>query len=236
MKPSITLMGKLEKQYEAGYWNQDKDPLESFIANLNRVCGFYGDPAKQYLKLHTRDRKPDYLSLKDRYYDKTLECLKKREAIRHKYGKSPPHYYVDSGLYPCSRLDSKSCPNAQYRPDIAIQKQMDYLWGEKLWGPYLGTEEERNRALGKKTYLVVLNDPKGGGTWFLIDAFSKAQIKRKYPDFVPFDDKPRWMSDSQKKSFVKNCDGTDLHWDIDAPTGWLLDYKNGIIKDIDCSR
>lgn len=236
MTPSLTRLQELEQQYASGYWNQRKDPLGSFLERAEYACGFEGHTAKRYLDLYSKHGKPDYPKLKARYADKTLACLKSREAIRHKYGRSAPQFYVDSGHYPCARLDSKSCSNAQYRPDLALQKQMDYAWGETLWGPHLGSEEERNRAFGKKTYLVVLNDPKGGGTWFLIDAYSKAQIKRKYPDFVAYDDKPNWMTDSQKTRFVKNCDGTDLHWDIDKPTGWLLDYEKGVIKDISCNR
>jgi len=218
--------------FKKGYWKDTKDPIGNYLRHIDH-CGI----TKNYLSSYHEDKTPDYLELKKKYFKDILECNKERERIVHEYGRSPANFYFILGkkTRPCINL--KACPGKVYRPDLAFKRQSKKMWGLETWKPYLnGTEEEINRLVGnKRPYLVVYNDPKGGGTWLLIDAYSQESIKKKYPDLVSFDDKPKWMSNFQKERFVM-CNGVELRWDIEEePTGWLLDYSKGIIKDIYCS-
>jgi hypothetical protein len=239
MVPATDKLELLERKYLDGYWQKRRDPLEGFIYSVKYVCQFSGDSVKDYLESYAQGARPGYRALKKKYYVGVKECLEKQEELRHKYNSSPARSFVSKFLYPCDNLDRGRCKEEgnEYRPEIRIKKMLDYAWGEKMWGPYFLNEEDKNRAFGgKKTYLAVYNDPDvKGGTWMLIDAWSKADINKKYPGLVVYDDKPSWMSESQKQRFT-SCNGENLHWDIDEPGGWLLDYENGIVKDLFCYR
>jgi hypothetical protein len=68
----------------------------------------------------------------------------------------------------------------------------------------------------KTTYLAV-HDYGMGGTWVLIDAKSVEQVEQTYPQLKVVHQRPAWL-DEQLLENIRNR----LHFDIDAPTGWLL--------------
>lgn len=75
----------------------------------------------------------------------------------------------------------------------------------------------------KQTFLVCY-DYGTGGVWFLMDAISKEQIEKLHPQFIPYTDKPDWMSDEDKVEYIQDAKDVGYHWDIDEkPKGWLKD-------------
>lgn len=223
MVPATEKLQQLERKYLDGYWRKSSVPLNQFITYVDSVCPFYGHKARDYLKYYNEDVQPDYKVLKKKYDAGVKACLLSQEELRHKYDRSPARTFVSKSLVPCDSLERGRCKEEgmEYRPEVMINKMLDYAWGEKLWAPYFRNEADKNRAFGsKQTFLAVYNDPDvKGGTWFLIDAWSKAEIKKKYPGLVVYEDKPGWMSESQKQRFT-TCNGEKLHWDIDKPAGW----------------
>jgi hypothetical protein len=71
----------------------------------------------------------------------------------------------------------------------------------------------------KNTYLAA-HDYGMGGIWMLIDAESAQQIERTYPDVKVIDNRPPWLND---EVFAKIK--AHNHFDIDAPTGYLLSLR-----------
>jgi len=55
-----------------------------------------------------------------------------------------------------------------------------------------------------------------------LDAFSEKDIELIDPNFKAFEEKPDWMSQTEKEKYVSSCESKGFHWDIDEkPTGWL---------------
>jgi hypothetical protein len=71
----------------------------------------------------------------------------------------------------------------------------------------------------KKTYLACY-DYTTGGVWVLIDADSAEQVERVYHDLKVFHSKPQWLDDN-----IMGKIETRMHFDIDAPSGWLLNLQ-----------
>jgi len=210
--------------YESGYWDDTPDPIEHYLNNI-RNC----EITDHYLKLYNEVKTPDYEILKKRYYKDIIECNRYKEALQHKLATSSNGFYYSriKGEYqPCPHIGK--CNNKKYLPELTIKNQATTMWSQKRWVLYLKKKKLDRKNTKKSTYLVAYDHPDGGGVWFLMDAFSKEQIKEKYPEFTPFDDRPQWMSMQQKASFVQDCNNIELHWDIEKPvTGWLLEYKQG---------
>lgn len=209
MVPSLDKINELEMQYIAGQFNTPSKIDEYSLKVSINTCAV----SKRYLELFSKAGTPDYQQFSELYYEATLECMKKAESIRHDLGRSPEYFYFGK---------------KGYQPELVFDRWMDDMWGFEYWKPYLkGTEEDNNRLVDRKpTYLVAYNHPEGGGVWLLLDAYSKEQIKQKYPELEPLDKRPEWMSAHREKSIVKDCNNKDLHWDIDEPaTGWLLEHQ-----------
>lgn len=78
-------------------------------------------------------------------------------------------------------------------------------------------------SIEKRPFLVVY-DYGMGGVWLLIDARSVEEIESKYPKLKAYEDKPDWMSNSEKSETIQDIENIKYHWDIDEnPTGWLAD-------------
>lgn len=212
--------------FKSGYWDQDPDPVTYYLDSIHD-CKI----TEEYLSLYNKASRPDFDTLKQRYYNDIQECKRQKAELYHKHGiyVNEYYYYKKDGEYHNCELFTK-CSGKEYLPELTIKSQMEYMWNEKRWSSYQkDAEEKKNRQAGRKqTYLVGYDHPEGGGVWFLMDAYSKNQITNKYPEFKPFDDRPKWMSRLQKESFVKDCNDKVLHWDLEKPaTGWLLEYKQG---------
>ena len=68
-----------------------------------------------------------------------------------------------------------------------------------------------------KTTFLAAHDYGMGGIWVLIDADSPEQIERLYPQLKVVHARPDWLNDEQLDRIRRH-----LHFDIDAPAGWLL--------------
>jgi hypothetical protein len=80
----------------------------------------------------------------------------------------------------------------------------------------LGDAGANVTQVSKTTFLAV-HDCGMGGIWILIDAESSEQIERLYPQLKVVNAPPSWLNDEQMDKIRQN-----LHFDIDAPAGWLL--------------
>lgn len=69
----------------------------------------------------------------------------------------------------------------------------------------------------KRSFLVVY-DYGQGGVWAFINATSRAEIKRRFPEFEVFDKPPGWMSADVLARLSER-----MTFDIDDPRGWLAD-------------
>jgi hypothetical protein len=78
--------------------------------------------------------------------------------------------------------------------------------------------------ISRATFLAA-HDYGMGGIWVLIDAQSAEQIERLYPPLKVVHERPEWLDDKQMESIRRL-----LHFDIDAPTGWLLTLDRASIS------
>lgn len=75
----------------------------------------------------------------------------------------------------------------------------------------------------KREFLCVY-DYGQGGIWFTFYARTKKEIEEKYPSFTAFEDKPKWMNEAEKATYMTENKDKDMWWDIDdEPTGWLAE-------------
>jgi hypothetical protein len=59
-----------------------------------------------------------------------------------------------------------------------------------------------------------------GGVWVLVDAESAEQVERIYPELKVCPSRPQWLDDNIMRTIEAK-----MHFDIDAPKGWLLLLK-----------
>jgi len=71
----------------------------------------------------------------------------------------------------------------------------------------------------KNTYLAA-HDYGTGGIRILIDAESPQQVEQIYPQLKVVDKRPAWLEGHVWENIKARS-----HYDIDAPTGWLLSLK-----------
>lgn len=72
----------------------------------------------------------------------------------------------------------------------------------------------------KKEFLV-LYDYGQGGVWAFVNAHSKADIARRFPEFEIIDQRPKWMTSEVVARLRQR-----MSFDIDKPRGWLADVAN----------
>lgn len=238
MRSGLQVLDDVEHEYEDAHESLSEEDRDRLDAQAHRACPTSVNFMERYLEAYSEVAALDYQRMKSRYYADSRLCLERAAAIRYELGRAPAGYFVDENGRQCRNFLHGQCPNPEFRPQPVIDRTMARAWSRELWYPRLrGTEGERNRNLGMKyTYLVELrNDDGPGATWLLIDAYSARDIADKYPGLVPHREPPRWMSESQRDRYTRDCDGTPLHWDIDEePTGWLKHYAAGDVRDIVC--
>ncbi len=115
-----------QDKYESGYWDTYKDPTIPYLREV-RGCGV----SERYLKLYNRYETPDYTEFKKLYYDATVQCMRKIEAIRHKHGKSSKSFYLDG-------------KHLEYEPERVFRRILNAMWGSKRWARYLNGTEDVN--------------------------------------------------------------------------------------------
>ena len=149
--------------YERGHWDHMYDPLDTYLSNIS-YCGI----SKGYLENYNEDEKPDYIELKSKYYKEIVECNRQRELIRHEHGRSSDFfYYGKTGhfgeqLMSCAFHRTYCRTEKEYRPERTLESRTDYMWGRKMWDPYLsGSDEDRDLLTGKikKTFIVAYDLP-----------------------------------------------------------------------------
>jgi hypothetical protein len=79
----------------------------------------------------------------------------------------------------------------------------------------------------EKTEFVVIDDYGTGGVWGMIAAESAAAITSRYPQLrvVTIGD-PDWVTPEKHAEIVSDWIMPDEHFDIDRPTGWLLQWND----------
>lgn len=229
------------EMYINGRWNNNTDPINEYLKNLSN-CGVY----KGYLDKYSVDKKLDYQRMKREYYDDILECIKAKEEIRHKYGKSTGSYYYKKYNYygqDLVRCVSNNCRSIDanekiYLPQRTISSIMDSTWSEKLWAQYLTSSDRGQNNLivnkTKKTFLVgvgLLDWTRAGETsnynkvgWLYIDAYTKREVRSKFIYTTVFDIEPTWLTVYNKDNFLKDCNDSPLHIDINDITNETYNY------------
>jgi hypothetical protein len=99
--------------------------------------------------------------------------------------------------------------------EAAIQAQYDHL----SWGLYPRPPEPFDYPPEKRTFLL-LYDYGQGGIWVLVDATNPTAITARYPELDLIPQRPSWLTPEHQRRLA----GT-MHFDIDAPSGWLLDLE-----------
>ncbi|MNE26770.1 hypothetical protein D3C87_18010 [compost metagenome] len=90
-------------------------------------------------------------------------------------------------------------------------------------GPIPADQYSINKT-NKFIYLARYNDEQDS-IWLLLKAKTIEDIKAKYPELTVYEDRPDWMSRSEKMEYVRNCMKKQFIWDIDKkPTGWLKEF------------
>jgi hypothetical protein len=65
-----------------------------------------------------------------------------------------------------------------------------------------------------------------GGVWLILDAPSHAAAQAAFPDLRVFEKRPEWMSEVQEAEYRARCERAGFRWNIQAPSGWLQQYKS----------
>ena len=73
--------------------------------------------------------------------------------------------------------------------------------------------------VSKRTFLTVY-DYGQGGIWSFVDAESPEAIETRFPELKVVTERPQWMNDEHVAKIKQS-----RHFDIDAPTGWLLNLR-----------
>jgi hypothetical protein len=68
----------------------------------------------------------------------------------------------------------------------------------------------------KRTFLLV-HDYGQGGIWVLVDAENPDSITTRYPELLLVSKRPSWLAPEFQRGLAHT-----MHFDIDAPSGWLL--------------
>jgi hypothetical protein len=64
-----------------------------------------------------------------------------------------------------------------------------------------------------------------GGIWFLVNAPSHGAAQEAYPEFIVFNPRPDWMSDSQEAEFRESILSKQYVCDAGAPPpSWLAPF------------
>lgn len=252
MEKATVTFTNLEDEYNKSDQGSSKFALKHFLEKMKR-CGI----STRYLENYNKTKSPDYITLKNRYYDDIYECNTKNEETHHKHGSSTDlMYYANYGrfgeeLVQCGYYPQHCKGEKHYLPERTIKSWVDAMWSRKTWDPYLqGSDEERDLLIGKKkiTFIVgydlaysytkdgPLNHPREQVGWLLIDAYTRDDIKNTYNDYrlTVFDTEPTWLVEYNKEKFIKDCDGHNLHLDTD--TGKISDelyrYIHNTVQDI----
>ena len=69
-----------------------------------------------------------------------------------------------------------------------------------------------------KTSFLVVYDYGQGGVWAFVEATSKDDLLRRFPELQVFDSQPSWMSESEVTRIRRTST-----YDIDRPAGLLRD-------------
>lgn len=220
--------------YKSGYWNSRHDPIKEYLSKISS-CYI----SKEYLEVHNKNNSLNYKDLKNKYYTDILECNRENERIRHKHERSSDFFYYgrqgryNEALMQCL-YNRQSCrEKKEYLPDRAILARNDYMWGRKIWDPYLqGSDAERDKLIEKRKTTFIVGYGLGyiyhkDGTedppdmlagWLLIDARTKQEILETYKGYTltVFDSEPTELTEYKKERYLKGCDGTILHLDVDT--------------------
>jgi len=71
-----------------------------------------------------------------------------------------------------------------------------------------------------RTYLACYGYGQGG-VWLLLDAPSHAQAQAAFPGLAVFEERPKWMSESEERVYRQGCEANGFRWHINRPSGWL---------------
>ena len=250
------------KLYEEGYWDKKYNyvysegskftPVDELLKHISS-CYI----SKEYLEIYNNSSTLNYQKIKDNYYSDILKCNRENERIRHKYGKSTDYFYYgrqgpyEEALMQCLYHPQNCRKNKEYLPERATKARNNHMWSSAVWDPYLNDfDKERNR-LTKKTFLVGYGlqfntkdwylkdwsklDEKTKHAWLRIDAFTKKDIKEKRWGLTVFDTEPTWLLTYKKENFIKNCDGNELHIDIDDMPEELIKAMYNTVKGLKVS-
>lgn len=58
----------------------------------------------------------------------------------------------------------------------------------------------------RKREFLTVHDYGTGGIWMLINARNTYEVKEKWPDFTAFEDRPDWMSESEKERYCSKLE------------------------------